>query len=172
MNTLIFVTGASGSGKTATLELLEKQDASTIKFCYFDSVGVPSMEEMIERYGSGDGWQKATTDHWVKKIASEYLPHSSVILDGQIRLSFINDICNANNITDYKIILFDCTDTVRTERLKKRGHAELASEDMINWARYLRTEAQADKNAIVYDTSELTIEQAVKDFAALLRTNK
>ncbi len=172
MNTLIFVTGASGSGKTSTLELLEKQTTLNTKFCYFDSVGVPSMEEMIDKYGSGDGWQKATTDHWVKKITSEYLPHASAILDGQIRLSFIKDVCDANNLTDYKVILFDCNDTVRTERLVRRGHAELASEDMMNWARYLRTEAQADQNAIIYDTSDLTIEQAAEGLAALLRANQ
>ncbi len=168
MHKLIFVTGASGSGKTTITKLLDKDANSKLQLCYFDSVGVPSSEEIITRYGSGDNWQKTTTDLWVKKIAEEYLHEKVTILDGQMRLSFIKNACLANEVTDYKIILFDCDDDVRKMRLIERGQPELASEEMMDWSKYLRSEAQKDENATIFDTSHLTIQETVARFVKLI----
>jgi len=63
----IFITGASGVGKTTTVRMLEKEYSEKFTFYYFDSVGVPSNEEMIRVYGSGENWQRITTEKWVKK---------------------------------------------------------------------------------------------------------
>jgi dephospho-CoA kinase len=167
MHRLTFVTGASGSGKTTIIKLLEKDVNSTLQLCYFDSVGVPSSEEMIKQYGSGDNWQKTTIDLWVKKIAEKYLLEKDTILDGQMRLSLIKDACLANDITDYQIILIDCNNEVRKKRLIERGQPELTSEEMMNWSKYLRTEAQEEEKARVFDTSHLTIQETVTNFMKL-----
>jgi len=59
---ILVVTGASGSGKTATVRALEARALSGIRCYYFDAVGVPSAEDR----GSGpDGWQAVTTREWI-----------------------------------------------------------------------------------------------------------
>ncbi len=98
MNKIYFVTGASGSGKTTTIKNIEKDKMLEVAFCYFDSVGVPTNEEMIKQYGSGENWQKVITSFWIKEIKEKYLDKQSAILDGQMRLSFIVDACKENNM--------------------------------------------------------------------------
>jgi hypothetical protein len=62
MKTLIFVIGASGAGKTATLEALEAEKPENIVFCYFDRIGVPSPKEMSRDFGSGEDWQSSSLE--------------------------------------------------------------------------------------------------------------
>ncbi len=167
MNKLYFITGASGSGKTTTIKTIEKNKMLDVVFCYFDSVGVPSNEEMIKQYGSGENWQKATTSFWIKEIKEKYLNEKSAILDGQMRLSFITDTCKENNLTNYEIILFDCNNEVRSKRLIDRGHPELVNPDMMNWAKHLREEAK-NLNARIIDNSNQTQEESVREFCYLI----
>ena len=160
MHKLIFLIGASGSGKTATARILESKKLLHLRICYFDSIGIPSNQEMIKEYGSLDGWQKAKTTEWVKTIKVNYLQMVDVILDGQTRPLFIEESCDAAKIKLYEIILFDCSDKIRNQRLIARGHVEIANETMINWANYLRREC-ISRGCKVIDTSDLTIEQSV-----------
>jgi ABC-type ATPase involved in cell division len=53
---ICFVTGASGVGKTTLFRELEKRHESKKewRFLHFDSIGVPSHEDMIKRFGSGE----------------------------------------------------------------------------------------------------------------------
>lgn len=160
MNKLYFITGASGSGKTTAVKALEKEQSHNVAFFYFDSVGVPNDEEMRQRYGSGEGWQKATTLYWVREIKNTSLRNSLTILDGQMRLSFIKEACEQEGVTDYEIILFDCSDEERKRRLTERGNSELANDEMMNWARYLKQEAEA-VSAHIIDTTSLTLDESV-----------
>ncbi|GAB6091681.1 nSTAND3 domain-containing NTPase [Spirochaeta dissipatitropha] len=59
---IYFITGASGVGKTTLVANLKNQYSEKAwDFFHFDSIGVPSLEEMEEKYGSGSEWQKAMT---------------------------------------------------------------------------------------------------------------
>jgi hypothetical protein len=142
MKTLIFVIGASGAGKTATLEALEAEKPESIVFCYFDRVGVPSPKEMSRDFGSGEEWQRYMTIEWTRRIKRQHLNRHIVFLDGQTRPQFIDEACRIGNVQDYKIILFDCSDDVREARLRQRGHPELVNDKMRNWAKYLRDQAE------------------------------
>ena len=158
MNRLIFVTGASGSGKTTAIKQLEETTNDTYTFFYFDSLGVPTPEEMEKQYGSGEEWQRQTTNYWTKKMMKE--PDNLVpVLGGQMRLSFITEACNANSVSEFIIILVDCDDEARRARLVGRGQAELANEQMMNWARYLRDEASVLEHAVILDNSAMTVDQ-------------
>lgn len=168
MNKIYFITGASGSGKTTTIKNIEKEKILDVAFCYFDSVGVPTNEEMIKQYGSGENWQKSITSFWIKEIKEKYLDKQSAILDGQMRLSFITDACKENNLTNYEIILFDCNDEVRSKRLIDRGHPELVNPDMMNWAKYLREEAK-NLGAKIIDNSNQTEAESVEEFLTLIK---
>jgi dephospho-CoA kinase len=166
MYRLIFITGASGAGKTTAAKILESQ-STDFAFFYFDAIGVPSAGEMNKQYGSGEEWQRHKTVEWVKRITAECLDRSPAVLDGQVRQSFIDEACRSAALTDYRIILFDCEDSVRRQRLLRRGQLDLANDRMSNWARYLREQALL-RNETIIDTTKLTCEEAAAQLQRLM----
>ncbi len=51
---LLFVSGASGAGKTAAVRTLERRGLPAVRCYHFDSIDVPSPEEMERQWGGGD----------------------------------------------------------------------------------------------------------------------
>jgi hypothetical protein len=166
MHTLYFVIGASGSGKTSAVREFERTDRSGLKTFFFDSIGVPSPEERIEKWGSGDGWQRAMTIEWVKRIKSE-LANSKALLDGQTRPSFIAEACGTNNVRPYKVILLDCSEDVRRARLLQRGQPELSDQQMMDWARYLLRETTEIGGEIIHN-DDLSIAETAAALATIV----
>ena len=158
MRELVVVTGASGAGKTTMVEAVEQSAQCDVDVFYFDSIGVPPVDDMIAEFGSTDEWQRAATRKWVNRIL-ESSNKDVAVLDGQIRLSYIDEACKDLPCA-FRIVLVDCNDDVRTARLGTRGQSELASPDMMNWAAFLRSEAEENDRATVLDTSEMTVEGA------------
>ncbi len=159
---IVYLTGASGVGKTTILSCLRErsQDPSRI-FLHFDAIGIPSFAEMVRREGSLENWQRITTHRWVEKIVTEYQDRDVVVIEGQSNLDFIEDACNRFGVTDYIILLIDCDeDTMRQRLLNNREQPELVSEDMRNWLAFLRTQATR-KNVRIVDTSSQSLEHAV-----------
>lgn len=163
MNTLYFVIGASGSGKTTAVQALNQAE---ITVAYFDSIGVPTVEAMIKDFGSPEGWQRDKTLEWVKTIKERYLAQSSVVLDGQTRPQYIHEACQQQGIKNYEIILFDCLDSVRKTRLEKRGQPELFNEQMSQWAAYLRKVCQGytilDNTDMSPEETALALRRSIK----------
>ncbi|MGH2565664.1 MAG: hypothetical protein ACRDE5_14200 [Ginsengibacter sp.] len=162
---MYFIIGASGAGKTTAVKNIQKTNPNDFEYCYFDSIGVPSNEEMIEKFGSGENWQKTNTNFWAKKMKGAQKP---AILDGQTRPSFIEEACKENDINSYEVVLFDCTNEVRKQRLVDRGHPELANEQMMNWAKYLR-EQSISRGYKIIDNSDLTQEESREMLLNLLK---
>jgi shikimate kinase len=52
---LVILIGASGSGKTTIARAIQERYAESVDVFFFDRIGVPSIEQMIARYGSGEG---------------------------------------------------------------------------------------------------------------------
>ena len=129
----------------------------------FDSIGIPSHEGMLAEYGSPENFQKVTTEKWMKKITEEYLSQSNVIFEGQMRIAFIVEALKENYLLDNaEIILVDCNDEERFDRLKNnRNQPELCTDDMLNWAKYLRNEA-VNNGIDIVDTSKVSLERAVQ----------
>jgi dephospho-CoA kinase len=165
MGTLHFVIGASGSGKTAAVHEIARASRPQFKTFFFDSIGVPSEEERIARWGSGGGWQRAMTIEWVRRIKPE-LDHASAVLDGQTRPSFIAEACAMHAVDSYRIILIDCSEDVRKARLEQRGQPELANAQMMEWGRYLLKETGKVGGHII-NNDELSIAETA---AAVLRS--
>lgn len=133
-------------------------------FLHFDSIGVPSLEEMIEQYGSGTEWQKQMTHLWVKKILAEYSDKKIVIIEGQTNLSFILSAFEKEQISNYTILLFHCDNTVRHKRLRiDRNQAELVNEEMDNWSRFLKKQA-VDLGIPIIDTTMLDYDEITTIF--------
>lgn len=163
---IYFIIGASGSGKTTTLKCFKRAIPQNCTLIHFDSIGVPPFEEMEKEYGSIEEWQRIKTIAWVKKIVEENLSSSNVIFDAQIRPSFIKEACDLHGV-DYEIVLFDCSDAERKKRLISRGHPELADENMMNWAAFLRKECEKHHHKII-NNSHITIDQTLQLFCEWL----
>lgn len=169
MNKLVFIIGASGSGKTTAVKALEKPNIFNCQILYFDNIGVPSFEEMKMKYNSPEEWQRIKTEEWVKTIKQLFLSKTHVILDGQTRPIFIEQACIKYEILAYEVILFDCSDEERTKRLVHRGNPELADQNMMNWAKYLREESQKRDYHIINNT-HLTHKETFNQLQDLIST--
>jgi RNase adaptor protein for sRNA GlmZ degradation len=161
MARLVILTGACGSGKTTIASFFAARHFDLADTVHFDSLGVPTLEEMVRSFGSGEAWQRATTFRWMERLASPLRDGRSVLLEGQIRRSFVEEACRAFHIVDSKQILIDCNDIVRLRRLREvRKQPELANEDMFSWARLLRSEAISSRDMIL-DTSTVALDESV-----------
>jgi shikimate kinase len=161
---IFFLSGASGVGKTSIIKKLKAHyhSFSDYAFVHFDSIGVPSPEEMIEQAGSGEKWQELTTYRWIEKITVEYQDKKIVVIEGQINLDFIEAACHKFEIVRYFIILIDCDWEIMRDRLvHNRQQPDLVNQDMKNWATFLRKQAQR-KNLPIIDTSHQTLEQVAR----------
>jgi hypothetical protein len=72
---------------------------------------------MIEYAGSVERWQEITTYKWIEKITNNYRSTDTVIIEGQVRLNFIEDACRKFGITRYAIVLIDCDWEIMRDRL-------------------------------------------------------
>jgi hypothetical protein len=161
---IVVVTGASGVGKTTLVQALETRQLPGVRCYYFDSVGVPSSEEMTARFGSPESWQAATTRQWIARLAAKR--DRLAVLDGQVRPSEIRAAFSQSGVSRGEILLIDCNQEVREARLRAgRSQPELASAQMAAWAAYLRGQADA-LGLPILDTTKLTIEEALEDLVA------
>ena len=159
---ILFITGASGAGKTYLIEKMEKViPHNQLGYFKFDTIGVPSFEEMISKFGSGEKWQENATHRWVKHFASDKSLPQVVIFEGQYNLDFAIEACKKFGVENYRIVLATVPDEVMTERLIRiRNQPELVNENMFNWSKFLRTQGEA-KGALILDTSAISTEEAI-----------
>jgi hypothetical protein len=158
----VILTGASGSGKTTIAEAVAARYGEQIDVHHFDSVGVPAPERMIAEWGSGEVWQSAMTHKWMARIGPTLPIGRQVLVEGQMRLSFVVEATAVAGITDYTLILVDCDDATRTKRLfSDRRQENLATPAMLNWAQYLRGEA-TQLSCTIFDTGRLSLNDCVQ----------
>lgn len=125
---LFFVTGASGSGKTACIKDL-KHLLQNVEFFDFDDVGVPENADKI--------WRQQSTEYWIKKAIECQKKNKDICVCGTAVLGEILSSPSVSEVKGIAVCLLDCSDWVRVERLRKRG-THGAHQDMLNWAAWLR----------------------------------
>ena len=169
---IVFITGASGVGKTTLLNNLKTKysDKNTWGFEHFDSIEVPSSEEMIRVYGSVEEWQKVMTHEWVEKLVNNFQNKEVIIFEGQVNLNFIKEAFEKNNFKNYSIVLLDADEEKMTERLVgPRNQPELVNENMKNWLNFLRNQAK-ELGVMVIDTSKKGKDDIMNEFELILRS--
>ena len=166
---ILVVTGASGAGKTAAVDALRARAVPGVECFHFDSIGVPTAEEMEREYGGGEQWQALATREWLARLGSLAAGIRVAVLDAQTRPSVVFASARQAMPRDVHVILFDCSAEVRASRLRgPRGQPELANARMDCWAAYLRGQADALGLRVV-DTSRLTVAEAASQLEATVR---
>ena len=172
--TLVIVTGAFGSGKTAIAEAIEVSEPSITVF-RFDSIGVPSTAVMAtfgDGHQPGGAWQRAVTFRWMERIAPIVSAGKPVLFEGQMRIAFIRDALVAFGIKESKILLLDCDDATRRMRLTHdRLQPELATENMMAWSRFLRQES-LEASCEILDTTSLSLAESVWAVLSIIQAHR
>ena len=158
---LVVLTGASGAGKTTIARAFADSHPTLAEVHFFDEIDVPTIEEMTAQYGSADEWQRLKTIEWLHKLAARLRSRPNILFDGQTRSEFVREGQKSAKIDDVQIVLVDCDDATRIHRLTHDRHQpELATERMMNWARFLR-EAAGREGQLILDTSSFSVNEAV-----------
>ncbi|MCY1744991.1 AAA family ATPase [Ensifer sp. SL37] len=91
---VVVLVGASGSGKTTIAKAIAERFQDAVDVLFFDSIGVPSAVMVVD-HGSVEGWQRAKTIEWMIRLAQIADTRRMVILEGQTRLSFLEEGASA-----------------------------------------------------------------------------
>lgn len=123
---LYFISGASGSGKTAVIPYLKELLGDSIAIYDFDAIGVPE--------GADKKWRQESTEKWLQKLLSD---GKDACLLGQIVLGEILSCPSVKQIDKINFCLLEVSDFERIRRLKKRDTYG-ADQNMLNWSAWLR----------------------------------
>jgi hypothetical protein len=128
---LLFVTGASGSGKTAVIPGLRK------KFPEF------SVHDFDERDVPATGDNRARqeqTEYWINKaIENQRLGKDTIVCGGAVYGEIL--ACpSIHQIDHLAVCLLDCSDIIRIDRMRKHKRTEPDMETL-TWAAWLRVHA-------------------------------
>ena len=160
MPVILVVTGASGAGKTTLVRALEAAAVPKVGCFFFDTIGVPSWDEMVSRWGGPREWQAAATEQWLRQLAGGEDGARVAVLDGQTAPSVVLAAAQRAHVAPPWIVLVDCMPAERNARLRARGQPELVSADMDCWAAYLRGQADALGLPIIDTTARSAVASA------------
>jgi hypothetical protein len=106
MSTFYFVSGASGSGKTAIIPDLKKMLGDDVLVYDFDDIGVPE--------GADKKWRQESTEKWLQKLL---IDGKNACLLGQMVLGKILACPSAKQIDKINFCLLEVSDIERIQRL-------------------------------------------------------
>ena len=160
---IVLITGASGSGKTTTLKALKNNLPASTSVHFFDDIGVPSLEEMIECYGSPQKWQQAATHQWIEKLIQ--LTDQTNILEGSFNPEYAVEVLKTKTDVSYLIMCLHADRAIREQRLiYDRNQPELVTEDMNNFARFLM-EKTLELGGIIIDTTHKSVSEVENEMS-------
>ncbi len=127
---LIFVTGASGSGKTAVIPGLTEK---------FPEYAVHDFDEREQPADADTRSRQEQTEYWINKsIENQHLGQDTIICGGAVYGEIL--ACpSISQIEDLAVCLLDCTDTERIRRMQEYGSTPTMK--ILTWAAWLRIHA-------------------------------
>lgn len=125
---IFFVTGASGTGKTACMPELARL-LPEVALHDFDEVGVPA--------GADKVWRQRTTEAWLQRGLACAREGRDLVVCGQAVLGELLACPSAPEAGPIAVCLLDCADLARIDRLRVRGpHG--ATQETLSWSAWLR----------------------------------
>ena len=137
--TLVFVNGASGSGKTSVASLLDEAHG----FNWFHPDGAwdtPAMD------------QRVLTHECINFAALKL--SGTVVIDSQLRQEYLDDY--EGESLNLRQVLLDCDQETRAIRLQTRKWPSMDIDAHIKWASFLKNDATS-ANVPIFDTSAASI---------------
>jgi hypothetical protein len=128
---MFFLTGASGSGKSASLPGL-RAALPDMDWRDFDAFGVPSP--------CPREWRTQTTERWIRVALDNQRRGKNTGIAGGAIMGEILACPSAGDIDAIRVALLDCHDVARLDRLSRRG-THGATQDMLSWAAWQRVHA-------------------------------
>lgn len=166
MGALYFMTGSCGAGKSTLLAAV-KAAVPGLSTLHSDHLGVPPVEEMIAKFGSGDAWQAHRARELVDLAAAA--PGITVV-EGQARPHVLVEAARDAGVGAVRVVLVDCGHAERRGRLlDNRLQPELDVLDTYAWAAYLRGQADALGLEIIDTTARPLGESAAELRASIAR---
>ena len=127
---LIFVTGASGSGKTAVIPGLLKNFPEYVVHDFDERVGLNKSDPRV---------RQEQTEYWINKgIENQHTGKDTIICGGAV-FGEILACPSIKQIDGLAVCLLDCADLERIERVSKSN--ETPTMEMLAWASWLRVHA-------------------------------
>ncbi|HEU5115014.1 MAG TPA: hypothetical protein VFT82_04610 [Candidatus Paceibacterota bacterium] len=158
MNKVFFIIGACGSGKTLAIENIQKRLPKAFNYCFYDTLGAPTDEEVYREYGNWDAWHMHLTDAWIRRIKQRLIMKNHTVIDCQARPDVIERLCDAYGIDSYEIILLDCSLGERKRRLYERAVPHIVNPSLEPWTRYLHDECEK-RGYMIIDNSDIPPEE-------------
>ena len=141
---VLVLVGASGAGKSTLTRELAALALPGVTCRHFDTLGVPTSEEIAARFGGGEAWQAWALDQWMQRLARNDDGSALAVLDAQVRPHAALLALRQHDIAHGRVVLVDCGYAERNARLcGPRGQPELATPDMDCFAAYMRGQADA-----------------------------
>jgi broad-specificity NMP kinase len=163
----VFITGASGSGKTTIMNEFKKQNVSPLITIYhFDDIGVPNFQEMIKLYGSVEKWQKVAARQWVETL-TKITDKKLINLEGSFDPEFVMQILQKFHTKNYFFICITANKKMREERLISRGHPELVTENMEQFSRILIQKTK-QYDGFVINTTNRSVKDSVEEIQNII----
>jgi hypothetical protein len=129
---LLFVTGASGSGKTAVIPGLKKR---------LPEFSVHDFDEREVREDGDTRWRQEQTEYWISKAIENQRLGKDTIVCGSAVYGEILACPSIRQIDHLAVCLLDCSDMIRVDRLRRFRQAE-PDMQVLTQAAWLRVHAQ------------------------------
>lgn len=168
MPPILFLGGASGTGKTAVAAHVAESSGGAVHCIHFDAPGVPTLEEMEALHGSGRGWQRARLEEWMRRIAGGEHGNAWVLLEGQYDLGFVDEMVARYKVAQYLIVVLHVDAAVQRHRLRVlRNDPGLDTSQMRDWSRYLCRQAR-ERNGLCIGTGQRSIGEVARNLLAMM----
>ncbi|MHB8600507.1 MAG: DEAD/DEAH box helicase family protein [Ktedonobacteraceae bacterium] len=138
---LFCLTGANGAGKSTCLSGLRSLHPHTSWYDLHDHGVVPSDASHDIPLNSTTAWRQAITEYWLQKALLSQAQGQDMGVCGAVFGELL--ACpSAESLAGIAVIMLDCSDVVRIDRLRARGDGpECVTQDILSWAAWQRMHA-------------------------------